>query len=253
MILRLLGPALLAFALAAPVARADDDVIRLKLPGMDDAPATRLGVTDEDLEAEDMQLSFRRGGVWVGGFRGYYGGFRGGYVGWRGGWGAPGYWGGYRGFYGGAFAPRFAYWPRYYGFGPRVWGVYSPWIGYGVPVASYSYYVPAYTYSYYDPCAIASVATIAPVRTLEIRPTVVIRPSTNGSSAPPPMPRADDGMYDYNGGPTSPIPMPRGEESMGLPRVPTPLTDRLVSIKPEPTTGKYIYPAYGELPRRSGR
>ena len=70
------------------------------------------------------------------------------------------------------------------------------------------------------------------------------------------MPRVTDGTYPYNGGPAAPVPMPSAsEEETVLPRVPTPLLDRVVSLdyyEPK-TTGKFVYPAYGETPRRSGK
>ncbi len=258
MIHRMLGAALVALALMAPAARADD-VIRLKLPDADDTPIKTLGATADDLDAGNIETRYYRGGYggyrggFYGGYRGYagyrggfYGGYRGGYyAGYRG-----GYWGGYRGYVG------YRGFYGYRGFGYSPWYAYGGLGGYGYggyPVVSYSYYAPAYSYSYYDPCAVVGAAVAAPVRTLEVRPTVSARPYSGGT-APPPMPRADEGgSYDYNGGPIAPVPMPRGDESMGLPRVPTPVVDRVVSLKVEPTTGKYVYPAYGEAPRRTGR
>jgi hypothetical protein len=40
---------------------------------------------------------------------------------------------------------------------------------------------------------------------------------------------------------------------MSLPRVPTPIIDRVVNLKEEATTGKFVLSAYGETPRRAGR
>jgi hypothetical protein len=67
------------------------------------------------------------------------------------------------------------------------------------------------------------------------------------------MPPADG--YPYNGGPSAPVPMPRADDTLELPRIPTPISVREVSFLPAdtPKTGKWVYPAYGEAPRRTGR
>jgi len=274
-----LAAGLLALVACIPAARAADDDIRLKLSATpdDDGEVRTLGATNSDLDADTLEMRYYGGyrGGW-GGYRGGWGGYRGGwggyrgYVGYRGGYGG---WGGYRGGWGGYGGYRGwgGYYAGYRGFygGYRGWGGYYGGYGgyypsyyssyYSYPVYSYSY--PVYSSYYYYPCA---TVMAAPATTLEYG----ISPSTPtpSESAPaqtlpspslktpaaPPMPRVD-GTYPYNGGPATPVPMPRGDESMMLPRVPTPLLDRVVSLKDEPTTGKYVYPAYGEQPRRSGR
>jgi hypothetical protein len=268
-----LAAGLLALAACIPAAQAADDDLRLKLPATpdDDASVRTLGANNDDLDAETLEMRYYggyRGGY--GGYRGGYGGYR-GFVGYRGGYGyggyrgfygyRGGYYGGYRGFYGG-------YRGLYAGYGGYGYGGYG-YGGYGGYYPSYysSYYsypiysYPVYSY-YYSPCA--TVIASAPTTTLDYRvvpstptpadPTLTepTTPSLKTTPAPP-MPRVD-GTYPYNGGPGTPVPMPRGgDEAMTLPRVPTPILDRVVSLKDEPMTGKYVYPAYGELPRRSGR
>lgn len=242
---------LLALAVCIPPARAGDDDIRLRLPATPDdfAPARTLGADADDLDADTIQTrhyGFRggfvgyRGGVW-GGHRGWgWGGHRGwGWAGHRG-WGWGGFHPVYRGFHGGYFGPRY------------VGGLYTYYPSFYSSPVYYSY--PVYSTYYYSPCALV---TAAPTTTLQYRivpSTPAPAPSTPTPADPaPPMPNAD-GTYPYNGGPAAPVPMPRGgDEAMTLPRVPTPVVDRWVSLKAEPVTGKYIYPAYGETPRRSGR
>jgi hypothetical protein len=278
-----LAAGLLALVACIPAAQAADDDIRLKLPATpDDVGEVRtLGATNADLDADTLEMRYYggfRGGV--GGYRGFggsrgFGGYR-GFVGYRGGYygGYRGFgYGGYRGFYGGYRG----FYPRYYGgYGYGLRGLYAGYGGYGYGgygyggyggyyPSYYSYYsypsvyysYPGYSY-YYSPCA--TVMSVAPATTLDYSivpstpadPTTPSTPSLKTTPAPP-MPRVD-GTYPYNGGPSTPVPMPKGgDEAMTLPRVPTPILDRVVSLKDEPTTGKYVYPAYGELPRRSGR
>jgi hypothetical protein len=269
----ILAAGLLAFA--AGGARADDDVIRLAIPEAE-PPALTLSITPDSEEAETVATRYYggRGYYGGGGYRGYRGGFYGG--GYRG----YGYRAGYRGYYGyrgygyrGYAGYRAGYY-GYRGYGYRGYGYggygyrafYRPWYGYGYGGYGYAAY-PSYYYAYpaysYYACADTS-PVIAPITTLAVRPTTVIRavptpapaenvlpkPTPAGPKLPPP-----DGGFEYNGGPREPMPMPPAEEEQvrELPRIPTPVVDRLVSLPAEPKTGKWAYPAYGEAPRRTGR
>lgn len=234
------------FTLMVITTRAADDDIRLTFPSSADSTTRTLAANQADLDADAVEM----------GYRGAYVGYRGGYVGYRGGFYVGGYarsyhghhYGHYRGFYGGYYGPR--YWGGYYTYYPRYYGYYYP--------SFYSY--PIVSSYYYSPCA---MVTVAPTTTMEYR-IVPSTPVPNGptlstptipmpKAVTPPMPKSD-GTYPYNGGPMTPVPMPpSGEEAMSLPRVPTPIIDRVVNLKEEATTGKFVYPAYGETPRRAGR
>jgi len=277
-----LAAGLMALAALTPGLRAADDTLRLTLPAKADATARTLGATNDDLDADTIEARYGYRGGFGGYGRGYYGGGYGrGYYG--GGYGR-GYYGGYgrgfslnigiggyggygygRGYYGG-------YYPRYYGgYYPRYYGGFYPsyYSSYYYPSVYYGGYYPSYysSYSYpivssYPvvssyPIAVASSASSTTVDygTYSTTPSISTLPS-RGGAAPPVMPRAD-GSYSYDGGPTTPVPMPsvpsEEERLMRLPRVPTPVVDRVVSLKDEPTTGKFVYPAYGETPRRGGK
>jgi len=272
-------------AFLCPSALRADDTIRLKLPASDDATVRPLVADKADLDADTVDVRW-------GGYRGGYGGYRGGYGGYRGFGGGfyrggfGGYYGGYRGYgygyrgfgYAGLGYRGFGYGyyrPRYYGgygygypayYGGYAYGYPAYYGGYGYPVYSSSYYTyPSYYVSpSYYPCS-----TVLSVTTLSSTPTVAEPSISSYESTPsygstlstppapkpgiiPPMPRAD-GTYSYDGGPSTPVPMPRGEESMSLPRVPTPVVDHVVSLPVGPKTGKWQYPAYGEQPRRTGK
>jgi hypothetical protein len=87
----------------------------------------------------------------------------------------------------------------------------------------------------------------------------------------PGAPGSGNGTYPYNGGPKTPVPMP-GAGSKTPERAPIPeddpqasrtprmiphnslrATERFVSLPVEQKkTGKWVYPAYGEMPRRTG-
>jgi len=85
-----------------------------------------------------------------------------------------------------------------------------------------------------------------------------MQPVPPGASALP-QPRLDStpGTFPYDGGPKDPVPMPRIEE----PSAAAPAYDmvirpaRLVSLEETPAKkpGKWVFPAYGEESRRSGR
>jgi len=230
-----------------------------------------------------------RGG-YVGGYRGgyrggYYGGYRGGYYG-----GYRGYYGGYRGYgygyrgYGYGYGYR-GYYPRYYAGYYGGYGGYGGYAGYVDPGYSYGYSYPSYYsygysypsyYSYpvysYSPCAL----TTSPVIVSRVTSTV---PSIAPSQGVPVMPKASEdsvlptpknaapapksGTFPYDGGPMAPVPMPKGanqgptnpledDTQTVIPRITSPATDLLVSL-PTANKGKWVYPAYGEAPRRTGK
>jgi len=247
----LLTGGLLAVALLVPALRAQDDDLRLRLPAASGQPAdTRtLGLTAADEDAELIDTRFRAGFV---GFRGgfyrpvyYYGGF---YrpVYYYGGFYRPAF------YYGGFYRPAFYYGGFYrgVGFGYGFGGFYSvPFVNYGFFPCSVTEATPVTTLEY-------RIKPLLPAATQPTPSKQPMLPRPNGGG-PPPMPQAE-GTYEYNGGPTAPVPMPpmppaTERDVMNLPRIPTPIIERYVSIRPEPTTGKYVYPAYGEQPRRSGQ
>ena len=262
----ILACALPAIGLLAWTAPAHaDDAFRLNMSGTTAAPT--LSLKGDDTDAKTLAVhgwGGYRGYGW-GGYRGYgWGGYRGsGWGGYRGyGWGGyGGYgWGGYRGYgWGGFYRP-------YYGYG----GFYRPYyaglgLGYGYPYSyGYSYYSAPLVYSYpsysfYSApyyCPIGSTLSTLPAVTLSIRPSrpapEMVGPS--GGSAP-----EGGETFPYDGGPRGPVPMPKAEDNpTGVPAIrPIPAARgnaRVVSLPgPEPTTGKWAYPAYGEVPRRTGR
>jgi hypothetical protein len=80
-------------------------------------------------------------------------------------------------------------------------------------------------------------------------------PVPNGDSGteeigPYPNP-ANDGTYTYNGGPQLPVPDPSavGRPVKDPPSKKAPADSRYVS-KPGKKAGRFVYPAYGEKPRR---
>jgi hypothetical protein len=234
--------ALAGLAFATP-ARAEDN-FRLGLPGSDKAPTSNLKATDDDLDAEVLDIARGRGGVGRGGrgfARGGRGfarggrGFRGAFFrsGFRRGWGGRGFgWGG-RGWGWGGRGYGFAYYPRYYG------GFY-----YGAPRVYYS--GPAgYVYGY-APCS-GTVISSVPAATLRMAPV-----PSNGAPSVPSTPAPGKNTYPYDGGPKAPVPMPQAEEArqVPLPRTPALLEEVLVSL--EGQGGKWNYPAYGEKATRGG-
>jgi hypothetical protein len=68
-------------------------------------------------------------------------------------------------------------------------------------------------------------------------------PNTN------PMPPADDGTYQYDGGPQNPVPMPKAEPGPANGKGTQLPPGRVVSL-PTRSAPKYTYPAYGEKPAR---
>jgi len=68
------------------------------------------------------------------------------------------------------------------------------------------------------------------------------------------------GTFPYDGGPRAPVPMPRADPPEAPGADPTPMTvprivpipeAREVSLPTTGGTGRWVYPAYGEQPRRS--
>jgi len=261
------GALLLACLFLVPPAQAGD-TLRLNLPDSTDAPLRNLLADYADLNA-DTDLVWHRGGF--GGFRGgYYGGFRGGYGGFRGGYYGGfrgGYYGGYRGYAGFGYRGYYGgYYPRYYGYSggyyggyyPRYYGYSGGYYGGGYPsYYGYSCY-PGYSYSYYGICATPyAISYSAPVmpRALSVTPSAPAAPPDTGTpSAPAPTvpvpPLPGNGTFQYDGGPTNPVPMPKGDDKPArtIPRGPA-VVDIMVSHQ-EPTSGKWVYPAYGETARR---
>jgi len=259
-------------------ARAEDDVIRLNLSGSS-ATTRTLEATDDDLVANvlDVARYGYRGGYrgYHGGYRGYYGGYRGYYGGYRGYYGGyRGYYAGYRGFYGypryyGYYRGFYGY-PRYYGgyygyYGPRVFvGVGGIGVGVGV---GYGYGYPGYYpvgyggYGYadgYSPYTGTRRVIVTSGPTVLTPPTPVPEPI-------PVTPDVDRGTFPYDGGPTNPVPVPDttgggARELLTMALKPTVIPyreveklDRLVSQPASEKTGKWTYPAYGELPRRTAK
>lgn len=182
--------------------------------------------------------------------------------GWRGGWGRGLYWGGGVRFYGGYYGGFGAWYPRYpvAWWGPRFYGGWGPRF-YGGGFYS-GYYAPSYVYygSYWAPCSIGpSVTVTQPV--IPSMPRILEENGNgNGSAAPNnsapvrpvPMPPASNGTFDYDGGPMNPVPMPKAPEPAqngGHPSRPMLLNEILVSHVPA-SSGKWVYPAYGESPTR---
>ncbi len=167
----------------------------------------------------------------------------------------------YRPTYRGYANYRYPY--RYY---PSVSLSFGYGYGYGYAAPSY-YYAPApiyvappvYYYTtpsyYYAPMSLGVQTYSLPAGNVTYS---VMRP---GATAPeqvmPPVPR--DGTFQYDGGPANPVPMPGAEPGpAGAPRqfhiappaeLRVSLPNATKSTK-DSTTGKFVYPAYGEQPRR---
>jgi hypothetical protein len=259
--------ALLAAGLLAWAAPAQaGDTLRLGMPGGAKAKTLTLKATPEDLEADTVAVArggFARGGVARGGFHGgfhhggshhagshhgfhhgsfhhgshhFHHGFHSGFRGFHGGWGRGWGWGG--GYYPGSF----------YG------------LGLGYPYSSYAYSsYPYYSYPLYGyPYSYGSPYGGYPLGTSELSTgPAAYGPSTypdeyGGPADDPPMPPAGgESTYPYDGGPREPIPLPKEESGTpsANPRKGTPPKERVISF-PVPE-GKWVYPAYGEAPRRA--
>src|SRR5205823_12460317 len=125
------------------------------------------------------------------------------------------------------------------------------------------------------PCAVATVVTVpARVLTYQSRPTLEVTPAPGQDElAPMPVPATQPqaGTFEYNGGPRQPIPMPGAGDDPQQPGAPQlappvdpqtadrptlipynslPFAERLVSLTGTKKTGKWSYPAYGEVPTR---
>jgi len=285
---RLAAGLVLALGVSALTSTAHaGDTFRLDMPGPGHTPASvpATNLAPRGADSDDvMDVGFRGG--FHGGFRGYHGGFygggyrvgyggfyRGGYGGfYRGGYGGF-YRGGYGGFYRGGFVGHRAYYGGYGygGYGGYGYGGYG-YGGYCSPPVVYSSY-------YLNPCSLPSTVTaMAPAVTLKIGPAPgvsgpilesapslsqpvppsTMQPIPSGESALP-QPRLDTtpGTFPYDGGPKDPVPMPRIEE----PPAAAPAYDmvirpaKFVSLTETPAKkpGKWVFPAYGEESRRSGR
>jgi len=263
---KLLALGILAFAglaLAGPA--FGGDTIRLNLADYNNAPVKPLVATDADLDADTLQVWGRGGGFrgGFGGYRGGFGGYRGGFVGYRGGFG--GYRGGFYGGYRGGFVGYRGFYGGYRGFVgyPRFYGSYYPSF-YG----SYGgcYYPTFYGYSYYPSyCAYPTYSSYG-VYTSPISLSVtvpgaprVVGPVLSTPAAPAPsttLPPPGNGTYQYDGGPANPVPAPPPEETptRSAPRKPAVYDEIMVGLPAnEPATGKWVYPAYGEAPRRESK
>jgi len=272
------GLAVLAGLLLTSTAKADNDMIRL---ATHDSSANTLTLQGHDDDEADTLLVARYGGGrggFYGGYRGGYGGYRGGYASYRGGYYGGyrgGYYGGYRGGYYGGYRGGYYGGYRYGGYYPRYYGGYYPryYSSYYYPsyYPSYSYYYPSYGYSYSAYYPISG--------NCDNESRVLVVPPSSSNSLPQPnetlpgptpriMPRADDGTFPYDGGPKAPVPMPKivpqqEMEARSLDVRPTVVPfdsiypdETLVSMKAkaektEPKTGKWNFPAYGEVPTRS--
>lgn len=223
----LAAAALVAGLCAATSARADNLIKMAVLPAKGDAPAQTLGLKgDADTLA----------------------------VGWRGGYYRRGY---YRGGYG-YYRYPYRYWPRYsfsigFGYVPPAY-YYAPPVYYYSPPPVYIYSTPAYP----SPISLGVETYSSPGGAATYS---VTRP---GAGAPeqvqPPLPRdgSAPGTFPYDGGPDNPVPMPQADRP-GAPRIRmVPLDELRVSLPAQPAQtkdagkGKYVYPAYGEEPRRTG-
>lgn len=235
------GALAIAALVAAGPARADD-LIRLGNTGDVSAPTLDLKARPADLNA-DVELAWYRGGwggyrTWGGGY-GWGGGYRGWGVGYRG-WG----WGG--GYYGG-------FYPRYnVGFYPSYGFAYYPSF-------SYSYYPSFAYYGGYFPCSLGADVVVTTTQAVPAMPRIIENPAQRQlpmplPGQPPVMPRSE-GTFDYDGGPKTPVPMPKTEGELSAraptdaPRRPMIVNELLVS-DPAAKSGKWVYPAYGETPRR---
>jgi len=284
----------------AGTASAADDVIRLALPNKSaDVLTLGATQSDLDADVLNVARYYGgyRGGY--GGYRGGYGGYRGAYYGgYRGGYygGHRGYYGGYRGYYGGyrgAYYGGYRYGYRgYYGGYYPSYSYYYPSYSYYYP--SYSYYYPTYSYypsysysygyssytepSYYGVSGIPDGGYASRSRIVEVRPSapesayvqpqpqnqvqprLETLPNPTPSTAPQQMPGADEGTFDYDGGPKSPVPIPQSSQGAKPAVIPYGKlfpNETLISLKPQAeqkkTSGKWNYPAYGEKPTRGNK
>jgi hypothetical protein len=140
------------------------------------------------------------------------------------------------------YSHSYYYRPYYYSYGYRISGSScTPGVVYSLSLAL--------------PCVSGSVV----LDPAEGPPPLSSPPAAQPQKPVPPMPKSDNGTYPYDGGPTSPAPIPGAgttPPSAPAPRVApspaveVPATGRLVSAQGSKSTGKWIYPAYGEQPRR---
>jgi hypothetical protein len=247
--------AVAGLALATPA--FGGDTIRLNLADYNNASVKPLVATDADLDADTLEVwrgGGFRGGFHGGGFRGGFGGFRGGFGGFRGGFvGHRGFIGFNRGFVGfnRGFVGFRPFAPRFFGFYPRFGGGFSR--GCAFPASfgfGYGYY-PGWSSCgvYASPCSV-SVGIPPITRVLGTVPPGQVVPAPLAPLPP------GNGTYQYDGGPANPVPMPPPEETptRSDPRRPAVYDEVMVSLPGEQSgTGKWVYPAYGEAPRREGK
>jgi hypothetical protein len=215
----LAAAALVAGLCAAPAARADN-LIKLALPAKGDATAQTLALKgDADTLA----------------------------VGWHGHYSHRGY-----------YRYPYRYWPRYsfsigFGYVPPAY-YYAPPVYCYSPPPVYIYSTPAYA----SPISLGVETYSAPGGAATYS---VTRPGAGGpEQVQPPLPRdgSAPGTFPYDGGPDNPVPMPQADPTK-VPRLfhMVPLDELRVSLPAQPAQtkdagrGKYVYPAYGEEPRRA--
>lgn len=248
-------------------ARAGDDTLRLNLPGgaaaAASAPTRTLTMTQAD-EAQTDLVFHHFGGC---GWRGWCGG---GWCGWRGGLCFPRLWCGPRVCSYAYYAPPVCYAPPVYAYSYAAPTYYAPAVTYGAAMAP-AYYgarlsgaglsvslanrvvrlgLPTFGLTRTQP-ATSTTATFRP----EMLPAPAqSRPVVPYTTPAPAAPSATDRTFPYDGGPAAPVPMPRGvAPAPTTPAAPTPLDRRASAssrIVRDRSAGRYVYPAYGERPRR---
>lgn len=235
------GLALCALIASGAVAHAGD-TLRLSLP-------PEFGAATLDLKGRPSDLTADTTPAWWGARR-WHGGF----------WGGPRvFWGGPR-FYGGGWGgPRFygSYWggPRVFWGGPRF--VYGPTFSYySAPV----YYPSTFYYGGYFPCSMNATITVEQ-SALPNMPRIIESPD-NPRPTPSPAPATPDTLrkpapgatFEYDGGPMNPVPMPSAPpqpSTNSAPRKPRIVNEMFVSLPSAEKPAKWVYPAYGESPRRA--
>jgi hypothetical protein len=170
-------------------------------------------------------------------------------------------------FFGGAFWPWWGWgglgwpwWGGYGGYGGYDWPYYSPYYAsYGYPdYSSYYPYLSGYTPDYYPLPSVdlympycppdSTTGSLPYVEPLNSLPRVVV-----GQAAPPidsPYAEVEDrGTYPYNGGPSALVPEVETRPDTRPASGTAPADTHYVSQPAK--RGKFVYPAYGEKPRRT--
>jgi len=226
---------LVALGLWAASAPAQD--FGAKVFRLGDVPTV---AADQQTEEDDTLLvHFRRGyGGYYGGYGGYYGGYN------------RGYYGGYRPYYSSYYYPRYSF-----SFGYNSYRPYYTNYSYGY---NYNYYRPYYnnyyrssyhypiSYGYYCPICLTTTSFGGSVGSYSsVTPQQPVEPMRKAEEfSVPQVPRAEEGTFPYDGGPSNPVPMPKADPlpQKGQPIDPT--LGRVVSLPGRTTT--FTYPAYGE-------